>query len=171
MAKIEANEFLLKEELLDFAEVTRSQSLNFYLSLKEEIELIVRIPEEDCLIMADHQSLIRIIGNLIKNAVHYGKDRKVLGIELTETTNDFQLLIWDQGSGISNVDIGNVFERMYRSDYSRNNSFGGSGLGLSIAKELVEKTTDEFGLKAFRGKNDFWFSIPKHSNKGYLRNN
>ena len=111
--------------------------------------------------MADHQSLIRIIGNLIKNAVHYGKDGKVLGIELTETTNDFQLLIWDQGSGISNVDIGNVFERMYRSDYSRNNSFGGSGLGLSIAKELVEKTTDEFGLKAFRGKNDFWFFHPQ----------
>src|SRR5699024_12699121 len=101
--------------------------------------LIVRIPEEDCLIMADHQSLIRIIGNLIKNAVHYGKDGKVLGLELTETTNDFQLRIWDQGSGISNVDIGNDFERMYRSDYSRNDSFGGSGVGLSIAKELVEQ--------------------------------
>ncbi|WP_165379478.1 HAMP domain-containing histidine kinase, partial [Staphylococcus aureus] len=91
MAKIEANEFLLKEELLDFAEVTRESIIEFLPELKkEEIELIVRIPEEDCLIMADPQSLIRIIGNLIKNAVHYGKDGKVLGIELTATTNDFQ---------------------------------------------------------------------------------
>jgi signal transduction histidine kinase len=173
MAKIEANEFLLKEELLDFAEVTRESIIEFLPELKkEEIELIVRIPEEDCLIMADHQSLIRIIGNLIKNAVHYGKDGKVLGIELTETTNDFQLLIWDQGSGISNVDIGNVFERMYRSDYSRNNSFGGSGLGLSIAKELVEKNHGRIWVESIPWKKTtFGFSIPKHSNKGYLRNN
>src|SRR5699024_4401452 len=140
VAKIEANEFLLKEELMDFAGVTRESIIEFLHELKkEEIELIVSIPEEDCLIMADHQSLILIIGNLLKHDEHNGKDRKVLGIELKETNNDFQLLIWDQGSGISNVDIGNVFERMYRSDYSRNNSFGGSGLGLSIAKELVEK--------------------------------
>src|SRR5699024_1069781 len=97
IAKLEDNEFLLNEELLEFAEVIMESIIEFLHELKkEEIELIVRIPEEDCFIMADHQSLIRIIGNLIKNAVHYGKDGKVLGIELTETTNDFQLLIWDQ---------------------------------------------------------------------------
>src|SRR5699024_11485691 len=90
--------------------------------------------------------------NLIKNAVHYGKDGKVLGIELTETTNDFQLLIWDQGSGISNVDIGNVFERMYRSDYSRNNSFGGSGLEVSITKELVEKNNGRIRIESITWK-------------------
>src|SRR5699024_11497462 len=82
----------------------------------------------------------------------------------TETTNDFQLLIWDQGSGISNVDIGNVFERMYRSDYSRNNSFGGSGLGLSIAKELVEKNHGRIWVESIPWKKTtFGFSIPKHS--------
>src|SRR5699024_11415033 len=68
MAKIEANEFLLKEELLDFAEVTRESIIDFLLELKkEEIELIVCIPEEDCLIMAVNNRLYRIIGNFIKH--------------------------------------------------------------------------------------------------------
>ena len=82
---------------------------------------------------------MRIMGNLMKNALHYGKDGKTIGVELLETNTEYELLIWDKGPGIPKHDLQNVFERMYRSEQSRNSSFGGSGLGLSISKALVER--------------------------------
>ena len=67
MAKLDANEFPLKEEELDFSEVTREVLIEFLPELsKHNIELQIRIPESTCPIIADHLSIMRIIGNLMK---------------------------------------------------------------------------------------------------------
>lgn len=80
MAKLDADEFPLKEAELDFNEVTREVLIEFLPELsKYNIELQVLIPEATSPIIADHLSLIRIIGNLIKNAIHYRKTGKIVG--------------------------------------------------------------------------------------------
>lgn len=165
MAKLDADEFPLKEEQLDFSEITRESLIEFLPELsKQGIELQVNIPEAPCPITVDSLSLMRVIGNLMKNAVYYGKPGKVVGIELSETTNEYQLLIWDKGPGISKHDLENVFERMYRSDQSRNYSHGGSGLGLAIAKALVEKNGGQIWVESIPWeKTTFGFSIPKQT--------
>jgi len=177
IAKIDADEISLKEEPLDFAEITRESLIEFLPNLKEEgIELKTVIPEEKCIIMADRLSIIRIIGNLVKNALYYGRKGEILGIELTETSRDYQLLVWDQGPGISNEDIVHVFERMYRGDQSINHLYGGSGLGLSIAKALVEKNHGKIWVESIPWeRTTFGFSIPKNNSikaqfKKQLRN-
>ncbi|MBE7106999.1 HAMP domain-containing histidine kinase [Bacillus cereus] len=165
MAKLDANEFLLKEEELDFSEVTREVLIEFLPDLsKHNIELQVLIPESTCPIIADHLSLIRIIGNLMKNTIHYGKDGKMVGVELLETDTEYELLIWDKGPGIPKHDLQNVFERMYRSEQSRNPSYGGSGLGLSISKALVEKNGGHIWVDSIPWeRTTFGFSIPKYT--------
>ncbi|WP_459503924.1 sensor histidine kinase [Bacillus sp. C1] len=165
MAKLDADEFLLKEEQLDFAEITRESLIEFLPELsKHAIELQINIPEEPRMITADAFSLTRVISNLLKNAIYYGKPGKTVGIELLETTNDYQLLIWDKGPGISTDDLENVFERMYRIDQSRNPSHGGSGLGLSIAKALVEKNGGQIWVESIPWeRTTFGFSIPKQT--------
>lgn len=173
MAKLDADEFPQQKESLNFAEITRESLIEFLPELsKHNIELQVHIPETPCPITADHLSLVRIIGNLMKNAIYYGKVGKVVGIELLETTSEYQLLIWDKGPGISNNDLENVFERMYRSDQSRNASHGGSGLGLAIAKALVEKNGGQIWVESIPWKKTtFSFSIPKQTTfKKQLRN-
>ncbi|MCU5501038.1 HAMP domain-containing histidine kinase [Bacillus wiedmannii] len=164
MAKLDANEFPLKEEELDFSEVTREVLIEFLPELsKHNLELHVLIPESTCPIIADHLSLMRIMSNLIKNAIYYGKDGKTLGIELLETDTDYELLIWDKGPGIPKHDLQNVFERMYRSEQSRNSSSGGSGLGLSISKALVERNGGHiWGESTPWKRTTFGFSIPKY---------
>ncbi|MDM5186753.1 HAMP domain-containing sensor histidine kinase [Bacillus sp. DX4.1] len=165
MAKLDANEFPLKEEPLNFAEVARESLIAFLPELsKHDIELQVHIPDVPCPITADSLSLSRVIGNIMKNAIHYGKSGKILGIELTEAANEYQLLIWDKGPGISKNDLENIFERMYRSDQSRNSSHGGSGLGLAIAKALVEKNGGQIWVESIPWKKTtFGFSLPKQS--------
>ncbi|PHD54940.1 two-component sensor histidine kinase [Bacillus toyonensis] len=165
MAKLDANEFPLKEEELDFSEVTREALIDFLPELsKHNIELQVLIPESTCPIIADHLSLMRIIGNLIKNAIYYGKDGKTVGIELLETNTEYELLIWDKGPGIQKHDLQNIFERMYRSEQSRTSSFGSSGLGLSISKALVERNGGHIWVESIPWKRTtFGFSIPKYT--------
>ncbi|SFE14785.1 His Kinase A (phospho-acceptor) domain-containing protein [Paenibacillus algorifonticola] len=140
IAKLDADEMPHKPVSLDLAEMIRESLIAFLPELnKNEIDLHVSIPDEKCLIHADHLSVMRIIGNIIKNAIYYGGEGKVIGVELTQTAQEHQLLIWDRGPGISKVDIANVFERMYRADQARTLIKGGSGLGLAIAKALIEK--------------------------------
>ncbi|MEH7460272.1 HAMP domain-containing sensor histidine kinase [Bacillus sp. JJ1127] len=173
IAKLDADEFPLKEEPLNFAEIARESLIEFLPELsKHDIELQVSIPETPCPIIADSLSLMRVIGNLMKNAIYYGKSGQIIGIELLETMNEYQLLIWDKGPGISTDDLENVFERMYRSDQSRNPSHGGSGLGLAIAKALVEKNGGQIWVESMPWKKTtFGFSIPKQvAFKKQLRN-
>ena len=164
MAKLDANEFPLKEEKLDFSEVTREVLTSFYLK-SQNIILNYKFLCQSLLVLSlHHLSLMRIIGNLMKNAIYYGKDGKIIGVELLETDAAYELLIWDKGPGIPKHDLQNVFERMYRSEQSRNSSFGGSGLGLSISKALVERNGGHIWVESIPWeRTTFGFSIPKHN--------
>ncbi|WP_163855285.1 sensor histidine kinase [Paenibacillus elgii] len=163
LAKLDADEMPLKPETLDFAEIVREAVIGFLPELKKVgIELKASIPEEACSVVADRVSMLRIVSNLIKNAVEHGKDGKVLGIELAEAADKYRLLVWDRGSGISPEDLPRVFERMYRTDRARNPSAQGSGLGLAIAKALAEKHSGTLWAESEPGvKTTFGFVIPK----------
>ncbi len=163
MAKLDADEIPMKAERLDLAESVRESVIEFWPEMsKLGIELSARIPDEPCPVKADRLSLQRIMGNIIKNALYYGQDGKVLGIDLIENTKEYQLHIWDRGAGIAEGDLPRIFERMYRTDRSRNLLSGGSGLGLAIARSLVEKNGGSIWAESVPGeKTTVAFSIPK----------
>ena len=163
MAKLDADEVLINPESLELTEITREVLIEYLPEIKKNnLELKLSLPKTKCFITADYLSIIRIIDNLIKNAILYGKEGKVLGIELMESNQEFQLLIWDKGQGIAEHDLDHVFERMYRSDQSRNSINGGSGLGLAIAKSLVEKNQGRIWVESSPwNKTVFGISFPK----------
>ncbi|MCY7793301.1 sensor histidine kinase [Bacillus haynesii] len=171
MAKLDANEVQLKTEFFDLAEVARETLIDFLPELKKhDIDLNVQLPEKKCVVIADRLSLIRVIENIVRNGIHYGKEGKVLGIELTESEHEYQLLIWDQGPGIPENDIENVFDRMYRRDRSRSLD-DGSGLGLAIAKSLVEKNRGRIWAQSVPWeKTTFGFSLPKQNHLQSFKN-
>lgn len=168
MAKLDADEIPHQVEILDLAEVARELLIEFLPELqKHAIELNVRLPEESCLVLADQLSLLRIMRNIMKNAIQYGGEGKIIGIDMTESPSEYKLLIWDQGRGLSDEDLSHVFERMYRSDASR--SQGGSGLGLAIAKALVERNGGSVWVESVPWKKTtFGFSIPKYNGTAAL---
>jgi len=74
------------------------------------------------------------------------------------------LAIWDKGPGIPEEELTKVFERMYRTERSRNPMFGGSGLGLAISKALVEKNGGNIWVESQPNqKTTFTISLPKNS--------
>ena len=66
------------------------------------------------------------------------KEKGIIDIRLTEDNDSIRVEIEDNGKGIASKDLGNIFERFYRTDASRNSSQGGSGIGLSIVKKIIE---------------------------------
>ncbi len=104
------------------------------------IELVyANYVEQNVLIIADGEQIRRVIHNIISNAIKYmEKDRKIIQIRVKDVGDFIQVEIEDNGKGIASKDLTHVFDRFYRTDVSRNSSKGGSGIGLSIVKKIIE---------------------------------
>lgn len=90
-------------------------------------------------IIADPEQMKKVINNIIGNSIKYmDKAKGVIDIRLLEDADSVRVEIEDNGKGIASKDLGNIFERFYRTDASRNSSQGGSGIGLSIVKKIIE---------------------------------
>ncbi len=95
-------------------------------------------PPDTC-VVADPEQIKKVINNIISNSVKYmGHDNGVIDIRIMEENESVKIEIEDDGQGIAPKDIGNIFERFYRADASRNSMQGGSGIGLSIVKKIIE---------------------------------
>ena len=94
---------------------------------------------EDTLIIADPEQLRRVINNIIGNSVKYmNKQPGAIQIRIQDVGDFIQVEIEDNGKGISSRDLPFIFDRFYRGDASRNSATGGSGIGLSIVKKIIE---------------------------------
>ncbi len=90
-------------------------------------------------IIADPDQLNRVILNIVGNSVKYmDKEEREIRMTVRDAADFVQVEIADNGKGIAPQDLPHIFERMYRADASRNSSAGGSGLGLSIVKKILE---------------------------------
>ncbi|MGO1948132.1 MAG: sensor histidine kinase [Mycobacteriaceae bacterium] len=90
--------------------------------------------------VGDSARLHQVVGNLVTNALRHAGDDASVGIRLSRPDESTVALdVTDDGDGISPDDLPHLFERFYRADVSRSRASGGSGLGLSIAKRLIEK--------------------------------
>lgn len=95
--------------------------------------------DEDIQIIADPEQLKRVINNIVGNSVKYmGRRQGVINIRIKDVGDFIQVEIEDNGSGIAARDLPYIFDRFYRADASRNSATGGSGIGLSIVRKIVE---------------------------------
>ena len=104
------------------------------------IELVyANYVEGDVQVIADGEQIRRVIHNIIGNAIKYmDKPKGIIQIRVKDVGDFIQVEIEDNGKGIGAKDIAYIFDRFYRTDVSRNSSKGGSGIGLSIVKKIME---------------------------------
>jgi len=93
----------------------------------------------DTVVIADPEQMKKVINNIINNSVKYmDKPHGTIDIRILDEVDSIRIEIEDNGKGIAQKDLGKIFERFYRTDASRNSAQGGSGIGLSIVKKIVE---------------------------------
>ena len=95
--------------------------------------------EDDVVIIGDAEQLKRVVNNIISNSIKYmDKKKGIIGMRLRDDGDFIRVEIEDNGKGIAAKDIPYIFDRFYRTDSSRNSATGGSGIGLSIVKKIIE---------------------------------
>ena len=106
----------------------------------EDIELSYsNLVSPETMVIADPEQLKRVINNIVNNSVKY-QDKKPgsIDIRILDEIDAIRIEIEDNGRGIAQRDLPKIFERFYRTDASRNSTKGGSGIGLSIVKKIIE---------------------------------
>ncbi|MBR2778937.1 MAG: HAMP domain-containing histidine kinase, partial [Firmicutes bacterium] len=118
----------------DFIEEINLEMEQQHIALEYSDELT-----EEIMVIADPEQIMRVINNIISNSVKYmDKPEKKIRVILSDAGDFVQLAIEDNGKGIAQKDLPHIFDRFYRTDASRNSTRGGSGIGLSIVKKIME---------------------------------
>ena len=149
LAKLESGDKEIEMTKVNMNEVCREKILSFYdLLTTKGFEVNIDIPEKNVYALGNTEVFGRVLNNLLSNAITYGYEGKMLGITVRSDNRCVYVDVWDRGKGIDESHIDKVFERMYTLEDSRNRSYQGSGLGLTITKRLVEALGGEIHLSS-----------------------
>jgi signal transduction histidine kinase len=125
------------------------------------VSLSVELPGKLPLVNIDSRRIGEVLRNLLENAVAHTGKRDTIMVTAKQLGNWIEISVTDTGEGISTKDLPNIFERFYRVDKSRARATGGSGLGLTIAKRLVEAHGGKIEVQSEPGKGSrFSFIVP-----------
>lgn len=145
---------MLMQITYEFNPILAEKGLEWDLQIAENIEIV-----------CDADKLERAIDNLIRNAVNYSYPNTKIFISLTQTSDGIRICVQNKGHTIPPEKLERIFEQFYRLDASRSSDTGGAGLGLAIAKEIVEL---HHGTIAAYSENDnvqFIIQLPADSQK------
>ncbi|EDU36479.1 MULTISPECIES: sensor histidine kinase [Clostridium] len=163
VAKLECNDVDITIEKFNISEIVRKNIITFMNEINERnITPEINIGDEEIFALGDKNYMSRMITNLISNSLKYGYEGKVIGIDLKEDNKWVILSIWDKGKGIDKNELPYIFDRLYTGEKSRNRNFQGSGLGLSIVKNMVQHMNGIITAKSIPyEKTIFTVKIPK----------
>lgn len=152
LAKLEAGDKNIEMVKLNINELCRENVLGYYeLLMQKDYAVDIMIPEQHIFAQGDEDSVNRILGNLLSNAIRYGSDGKYIGLFLREELDFVYIDVVDKGKGIEPQFAASVFERLYTMEDSRNRSIQGNGLGLTIARNLARQMGGDLLLQSEPG--------------------
>jgi signal transduction histidine kinase len=125
------------------------------------VALESRLPDVPLPVTGDAQRLAQVLLNLLSNALEHTPPGGQITVGAQRLERELRVTVRDTGEGISAEDLPRVFERLYRADRARSRDTGGSGLGLSIARSLVEAHGGRMWAESELGKGStFTFTLP-----------
>ena len=162
MVVTDPNEFALEIQSVEAAELTRNILIDWIPIFEDkQVDYDIDIPEQPVRVRLDMDSYMRIVNNLIQNVIAHSHADKIK-IVLSKKENNMELLLADNGVGIEKDDLKHIFERLYKCDKGRSEK--GSGLGLSIVHQLVEKMGGSITVESLPGKGtEFMLLFPLES--------
>jgi heavy metal sensor kinase len=153
LARADAGKEVLERGVVDASSVTRAAvEQGEKLAGLRGLHFSASIPDEPIWVLADAEALRRALLILIDNAAKYTPERGWVRVDLSANDGFAKLRVSDTGIGIAPADLPHIFDRFWRADKARSRSHGGAGLGLSIAKWIVETHAGSIAVESEAGK-------------------
>jgi signal transduction histidine kinase len=160
LARYEGENIILDKSEFDIVELIKSIAMNFEKDMLDK-NISISIPDKTALIHADRDKISQVIVNLISNAIKYSQEDGRITIDADKNSNQTFLKIKDTGIGIDKEHMESIFQRFYRVDSSRSRMTGGSGIGLTITKAIVEAHGGTIEVQSKVGEGtEFTVTIP-----------
>ncbi|WP_374724321.1 sensor histidine kinase [Calidifontibacillus erzurumensis] len=152
LAKMDENQFTINKQpvrLKDFLEKIRQKFQPAF--HEEKIDLKIICPP-NISVSVDAVRFSQVISNLLDNALKHSPANTTVTVEVKQNKTGTTITISDEGEGIPEEDLPNIWDRLYRVEKSRSRSTGGSGIGLAIVKKIVESHGGEISIKSIVNK-------------------
>ena len=161
--RIDADQLRLRKSTFAVRPLLRNAAAMFEREMADQ-QITLAIDCDDILVNADHDRIAQVVTNLLSNAVKYTESGGTIRISGKSGDGVFRLTVSDTGIGISLEDLPHIFERFYRADKSRNRSTGGSGVGLAVAKAIMDAHAGELTARSDYGHgSSFTLTLPTES--------
>ena len=163
ITKMEDEKFQLKMESFDIVKLAKETFESLELMAEEKnISFKLEDSGEPSFVVADREKIGQVLTNLVRNSIAYGNKGGLTSITIFTIDELTTIEVTDNGIGINETELTRLFERFYRVEKSRTRNEGGSGLGLSIVKHIIESHNQKISVKSTPGVgSQFHFSLDK----------
>lgn len=138
LSRMDGGREQLEKSFVNFTDFFNHIIDRFEMMKKETIMFKRHIPRETVIIEIDEDKVMQVLDNIISNANKYSPDGGRISFYLKKFEDEIEVSIADEGLGVPDEDLANVFDRFFRVDKARSREMGGTGLGLAIAREVIE---------------------------------
>ena len=110
-------------------------------------------------VWADEFMIEEVFGNYFSNAMNHVADERVIDVKLLVIEKKVRISVFNTGEPIPEESISHIWEKFYKVDKARTREYGGSGVGLSIVKAIMEALNQKYGVKNYDNGVEFWFEL------------
>lgn len=162
LSKMQSGVVALERTEFDLVEAVQGLIQSYSLLVENEGYKIIFDSPKSIIINADRAKILQVFSNLINNGVKYCGDDKTVIINLIEKGACIRCQVLDHGMGIPGDELKNIWDRYYKASTNHVRTTTGSGLGLSIVKEILNQHSAKYGVESQLGKGSiFWFELKK----------
>ena len=128
------------------------------LAQQAEVEIMFH-QTEPLHVWGDEFKVEEVITNYVTNAIHYAKNEKKIDIRCTQENGVIRTSVFNTGDAIPEEELDKIWIKFYKVDKARTREYGGSGIGLSIVKAIMESMNQQCGVKNYDNGVEFWFTL------------
>ena len=160
VSRLQSGKISIDRKEFDLSRAVSSIAQTYSIMEEEDnYQIELNIPA-NFIVYGDEEKIKQVVSNLMTNAAKFSGEDKVIEVSLTKKGRSVRCSITDHGIGISEEDLDHIWERYYRSSSNMIRASEGSGLGLSIVKEILTLHNCSFGVDSTLGKGStFWFEM------------
>ena len=159
--QLESGKDAVVMERFDIVSLIRGvlQTMNIMIGQKDA--KVIFEAEKPVYVWADEFKIEEVVTNYVSNALNHLEGEKEIEIKLQDEGNRVKISVFNTGTPIPEADVPNLWNKFYKVDKARTREYGGSGIGLSIVKAIMESMNQEYGVQNFDNGVEFWFTLDR----------
>ena len=157
--QLESGSEIVNMERFDLTALIRNYIASSDILLRERTISVRMEDYEAVYVWGDEFKVEEVFMNYFTNAIHYAQGEKIIDVKLRRMDGQIKVSVFNTGIPIPAESIEHIWEKFYKVDKARTREYGGSGIGLSIVKAIMESMNQKYGVTNYENGVEFWFTL------------